>query len=317
MALRFLTEDLVTSVKRRSLIPVSQTTFEDADIISLANEEMSITITPDIIQVREDAFLVSATTPIVGTVPDYKLPERAIGNAFKTLFYKTDNTNKWELPRQGPNKLHDRVLTGQPASFFLKDDYVSLSPVPSSSTGSLEFWYYRRPSELVSTANVGLVQSITTVGATTTLTLSNSINAVNGGQIDIYWPESPYTLDVQGINVSNVTSSSLDVATADIQDQAGQMKVWVGSYVALEKQSNVPLIPEEFHPVLAQCVAVKLLEALGDVNKLQLARQTLAEMRSQALKLITNRVETAVEYINNPYSISNSIGRYSRRSAIR
>ena len=317
MALRFLTEDLVTSVKRRSLVPVSQTTFQDSDIIALANEEMSITITPDIIQVREDAFLVSASTPIVGTVPDYKLPERAIGNAFKTLFYKTDNTNKWELPRQGPNKLHDRVLTGQPASFFLKDDYVSLSPVPSSSTGVLEFWYYRRPSELVPTANVGLVQSITVNGATTTLTLSNSISAVNGGQIDIYWPESPYTLDVQGIDISNVTSSSLDVATADIQDQAGQMKVWVGSYVALEKQSNVPLIPEEFHPVLAQCVAVKLLEALGDVNKLQLARQTLAEMRSQALKLITNRVETAVEYINNPYSISNSIGRYSRRSAIR
>jgi hypothetical protein len=312
MALRFLTEDLVTSVKRRSLVPVSQTTFEDSDIIALANEELGITIVPDIQSVREDLFLAVKEIDVTNLQTDYRLPERAIGSALKTLLYGTDTTSTWELPRIALSRTQDSITSGNPDSFYLKGDYITLSPTPNSG-GILQMWYYRRPSEMVPTTEVATITAIADLGATLSLTVNTDLTGVLSTTVtaDIFSNVSPSVIKLMDLPIVSVSASTIVITLADSNDFV------VGDQIALSKTINTPLVPVEFHAVLAQAVACRLLEALGDLNKLQSGMAKLGEMRSQVLKLITNRVETAVEYFNSPYGISNTTGRNARRSAIR
>lgn len=318
MALRFLTEDLVNSVKRRSLVPVSQTTFQDTDIIELANEELGITIVPDIQSVREDLFLAVDEITLTANVGDYRLPKRAIGNALKSILYSNaDQNSYWELPRIHLNRTQDAVLTGLPDSFFLKGDHVSLSPTPSGS-GYLQMWHYRRPSSLVPTTECAKITAITDLGSTIQLTVDTDLSSVLSTSLlaDVYSAITPSIFKSTDITVNSVAAATIVVPEADVS-VGGVLQIAVGDYIALEQTCNVLLIPAEYHPVLAQAVSCRLLEALGDLNKLQTGMAKLADMRSQAMKLIMNRVETAVEYFNSPNGFSNSTGRPLRRAAIR
>jgi hypothetical protein len=308
MALRFLTEDLVDSVKRRSLVPVSQTTFQDSDIISLANEELAITLVPDIQAVREDLFLTVKEVSIVNGQRAYRLPERAIGSALKTLMYGLDSDSLWELPRIHLSRAQDSVLSGNPDSFYLKGDYVEVTPSPNGG-GIFQMWYYLRPSAIVPTSEVATITNI----SGSTLTVDTDLTGVlsTTTYADIFSNKSPAILKDLDMGISSVASGTIVLSAAPSSD------VIVGDQIGLAQTINTPMIPVEFHPVLAQAVACRLLEALGDLNKLQSGMAKLGEMRSQALKLISNRVETAVEYFSSPYGISNMTGRYARRAAPR
>lgn len=313
MSLRFLTEDLVDSVKRRSLVPVSQTTFQDSDIIALANEELAITIVPDIQAVREDLFLTYKAYTTVANQTDYRTPERAIGSALKSIRYGADTNTMWELPRIPVNRNMDESLTGLPVSFFLKGDYVSLRPIPTGS-GRLEMWYYMRPSELVPTTEVAKITAISDLGSTLSLTVDTDLTGVLSTitPADFVNTTSPAIYKALDVTPVSVASGTIVVNESDVTAN-GSVQIAVGDSIALAKTINTPMIPQEFHPVLAQAAACRLLEALGDLNKLQAAMAKLGEMRSQAIKLISNRVETAVEYFNSQYGLSNTTGRLVRR----
>jgi hypothetical protein len=304
MALRFLTEDLVDSVKRRSLVPVSQTTFEDSDIISLANEELAITLVPDIQSVREDLFLTLKEVTVVNGQKSYRFPERAIGSALKTLMYGTDANQVWEIPRVQLSRSQDSVFSGNPDSFYMVGDSLELNPTPNGG-GVLQMWYYLRPSEIVPTSEVATITNI----AGTTLTVDTDLTGVLSSTtlVDIVSNKSPAIIKYQDVVLTSVASGTIVLNASPGADMI------VGDQICLAQTINTPMIPMEFHPVLAQAVACRLLEALGDLNKLQSGMAKLGEMRSQAMKLITNRVETAVEYFNNPYGITNITGRYSKR----
>jgi hypothetical protein len=318
MALRFFTEDLVNSVKRRSLVPVSQTTFQDSDIIELANEELGITIVPDIQSVREDLFLAVEEITLTSGVSDYRLPKRAIGNALKSILYSnSDQSSYWEIPRIHLNRTQDQVLTGLPDSFFLKGDAVSLSPIPNG-TGYLQMWHYRRPSSLVPSTQCSQITAVADLGSTVQLTVQNDLTGVLSTTTlaDIFSAITPSVFKAIDVTVVSVAASIIVVDKSNVS-VGGVIQVIAGDYIALEQTSNVPFVPAEYHPVLAQAVSCRLLEALGDLNKLQTGMAKLGEMRSQAMKLIMNRVETAVEFFNNPNKIGGQTGRYSRRAGLR
>jgi hypothetical protein len=65
----------------------------------------------------------------------------------------------------------------------------------------------------------------------------------------------------------------------------------VGDWVSNTDTSPVVQAPVEFHDVLAQKVAVKVLEAKGMTEKLNSARQELGRMEADASNLITPRVD--------------------------
>jgi hypothetical protein len=304
-----LTEDLLNSIKRRSLVPISQQTFQDSDLIAFANEEMSINLVPEIQRVREDMFLRKKSVTMTASKYRYLTPERAIGNAVKSIMLMSGE-NGLELPRVDVSKIAGSNQSGSPLSFFLEDNYISLYPTPSSSE-TLDIWYYARPNTLVETTACGKVTAISNVAGTVSLTVDTNLSGdlSTGESVDILSGRSPFILWGMDCVITSISSTVIEVSTASVSDEAGNVNIAVGDYVCEAKTANIPMIPEEFHPVLCQMVTCRLLEGLGDLNKLTAALAKLAEMKSSAIALIANRTENAVEYINNRNSILNS-GRF-------
>jgi hypothetical protein len=296
-------------------VPISQQTFTDADLIAFANEEMGITLVPQIQQIREDLFLNSKIIPIVTGVTKYVLPERAIGNAIKSVVIGSDPNTKHEIPRIDSVRSFGGPIDGESDSFYLEDNYVVINPTPNSAE-DLEIWYYSRPNELVPTSECAKITSIASAGGSTTYTVDTNLTGSLsvGDKIDILSDVSPFILWGTDVEVTDVTSTTIEVDTADITNEADVEKPQVNDYICLSKTSNIPMVPQEFHPILAQLVACRTLEALGDLNKLQAALAKLNTMMENAKTLIANRVETSTQYFNNRNGFLSSTWRSGKRT---
>ena len=77
----------------------------------------------------------------------------------------------------------------------------------------------------------------------------------------------------------------------------------IGDYLMQKEESIVPQIPSETHVILAQRVACRCLEAMGDIQNLQAATLKLQELENKAGNIIDNRVEDAPQKIVNRNSI--------------
>lgn len=86
-------------------------------------------------------------------------------------------------------------------------------------------------------------------------------------------------------------------------DDKGNTPVYIipkkGDYVSLAGETIIPQIPDELHSMLAQRVACRCLEALGDREGLGAANAKLAEMESKTAILINNRVEGSPQKVVN------------------
>jgi len=87
----------------------------------------------------------------------------------------------------------------------------------------------------------------------------------------------------------------------------------VGDYVAEAEQCIIPNIPTDLHSMLAQRIACRCLEALGDMQGLQMANQKLAEMELKTGSIIDNRVEGAPLKVVNRHGFLRQSRRMLRR----
>ena len=97
------------------------------------------------------------------------------------------------------------------------------------------------------------------------------------------------------VGANFLTIASFTISTNVIQ--AGTVtipkKLNVDDVIALPEETSIPQIPIELHPMLAQRVVMRCLEALGDTPGLQAAAAKLADMEAKTASLIDNRVESA------------------------
>jgi hypothetical protein len=76
-------------------------------------------------------------------------------------------------------------------------------------------------------------------------------------------------------------------------------KLEVGDNLNIACETKIPQIPVEMHVYLAEKVAARCLEALGDAQGLQMSGQRIQEMEYSSGALIDNRVEGAPQKIVN------------------
>jgi hypothetical protein len=299
----FTTEDLVESIKRRTLAPTSQKTFEAADIVDIANEVLHLALVPAIMKVREDNFLKEKQVSLVSGVKEYLIPERAIGNAFKDIFFVKDGQHK-ELTRADTTHLPEYSgMTGDPVKFLLKGNAVRMLPVPDSGAaqGVLEFWIHQRRNDLVQTSAVAKITDVSSAAGTTTFTVDTDLTAALsvGSDVDFLAAKSPFDLWAQDVDITAITANTIAVATADIDNEASSVLPQVGDYICPAKTANIPQVAQEFHPILAELSARVIIQALGHRDKLQEIKENIAKMEKDALVLISNRVENQVEFIKS------------------
>lgn len=311
----YTTEDLITSINTRGLLPSSQSTFQDANLISLMNEEIMSSIVPDILTMREDFFLRSKDSTITNGISRYPMPDRAIGNVLKKVFLKDSTDNRQEIPRLNISDMLAFSSTGEVVGYMLEGDYVKIIPA-SATKPTLEQWYYERPSELVSTASCAKITAVSSVSGTTTFTVDTDLTGslTTASFVDFLNATSPLLLWSKDVPVTAITTTTIAVATTNVDDENASLVLpGVGDYICPQFQSNIPMLPEEFHPIIVQLVVARCMEALGHMDKLQAVNAKLSEMRKSAMDMISNRVDAEPQKILN----RNSILRYSGRGLSR
>lgn len=304
----YSTTALLNSIKRRCLVPSSQITLSDTDFLSIADEELQLHVVPLLKAVREEYFVTYQDVSVAANTAGYALPDRAIGAQLRDVTIIDTNTSTdsirnvpridiAEIPYQGINL----TQTGYVQSFYLQNNYIYFLPTPSTSQGTIRLWYFLKPNRLVALASVGVIAGIDTVNKTVTLNAVPSTFAI-GTSCDFIKSKPGFDMLAMDQAITGISSTTISFA-------ALPSTLLVGDYLSLARESAVPQIPEELHPLLAQRVAVKALEAIGDNEKMLIAAKKTEEMEMAANKLMASRVEGEAKKIKNS---SGLLGVFSR-----
>jgi len=214
--------NLIAAIKRKISFPIAQNTFTEDDILAFCNEEMMISQVPSVLSYHEEYFVTTQEVSIEPEKTHYPIPERAIGQKLRDIFFKDDQGNLFEMTRVNSEDraFFQRNIGANQAihKFYLEGNDVVITPKPTATpSGSLLFVYYLRPNQLVLNERAAIIKYFTkniTIDNTTlvagdTLTIGDiTFTAVSG---------TPSSLEFQIGATSTQTAANL--ATAIINDQ--------------------------------------------------------------------------------------------------
>lgn len=300
--------EIIKSIKSRMMLPEANSTFSDDDLIAFMNEEMLIGLVPSILQMKDDYLTAKAIVSINSPQIKYPLPERALGNKLRDVAYSSDGINEYEMSQINSDEKYSGVgmttNTGYMRQFYMQGDSIVLYPdINSTVQGFLYFYYYMRPNTLVKDSAVATISNIdrnagtiTVSNLPTTYTISSTFDFVKRNSPHSIMSKINNTAAID-IAVTNIQTSAKVITLASAADIPTALQV--GDYMALAGESCVPNVPTELHVVLAQRVACRVLEAIGDTAGLTNANAKLQEMEGKTGILIDQRVEGAVHKVKN------------------
>jgi hypothetical protein len=312
MAQSFTTDSLITSVKRRATIPENQALFSTQDFIDFANEEMIMSIVPEVMRLHEDYFLISDDVALVANQSRYRIPERAIGNMLRDLSFVDNSGNVLEMTRLSIDDTPEFNLPftqNRLSAYHVEANQIVLQPAISGTvSGSLRFSYYLRPNNLVTEDRVGIITSINTSTGELTLDKTPSVFSVTE-TFDIVEARSPNFTIAKEINASSINTTT-NIITFAISDLPTDLKV--GDHICLKTECIIPQIPSDLHVYLAHKIAMRCLEAMGDAQGIQLAEKKSIELENKLTNIIDNRVQASPQKVVNRRGILRT-GLYRRR----
>lgn len=306
MATYYTSERLIESVKRRINIPTNQNTFDDADILEFADEEMSLAIVPAIMTGHEDYLLFSEDVALVAEQNEYEIPYRAVGNKLYDLQYIDGSGNVISMSRTtlaDQPTYNGSYTMNQSYAYYVKNNRIGLLPtIDGYTSGSLRFIYYIRPSSFVMSDEVGAIESIDRITGIIILE-SMPTDFLVDITYDFYKIRSPHNVMAIDLTPTNVSSGTREITfnPDDIPDE-----LMVGDHLAKSYQCAIPQIPSDLHVFLAQKTAERILESQGDLEGLKLAQSKSAEMELRAGTIIDNRVEESPTKLLNRHGIVRS-----------
>jgi hypothetical protein len=291
--LPYLADDLVASVKLRGSIPTAQITFTSDRFLSICDEETQSYIVPFIQAVREDHYTVEVDVALSQGVTSYRIPYRAVGASLREVVFVNSQNAIVDAARINQDDAYGHSYI---RGFKVLGPNVVYIGGGRSLPNKMRLSYYVRPNRLVKATEAARIVSFDAIAKTITLgaipaarePLLPEPGTVAPGyftgvtSFDIVRNQPPFehvSFDVAGTYAANVLTVSGDFPA-----------VQVGDFVARAEETPVPQVPAELHPLLAQKVAAKCLESLGDTEGMKNALALMERMEADAKVLITPRV---------------------------
>ena len=305
------TADLLTSVQARAFWPSSGAPLTDAQILTLANEELRDYVFPFVLQARSEYRLADLDHSITSSTQLYRCPPRAHAGRLSDVLYVDTNSNETSLDRMwleevgNQGQLHGTVASsiGRDYQWFFKGDFVGLYPTPSTTADTLRLRYYMRPGKLVTEAAAGQITAIT--GATLTIatvpatwTTANTFDLVSATGT-----HATLAIDLAAGTVNTGASADIDLSVAPTSELA------VGDWIALAGESPIPNIPEAVHSLLYHRTVIRMMEGAGDLDKWKLANAATAGYEDAARKLLSDRIDGEPDIIMPNYSALRTVHR--------
>lgn len=216
----YTSDDLIEAVKRKISLPISQETFDEDDILKFANEEMFISQVPSVLMYHQEYFVFPVEVPLEDNISRYQIPDRAIGLRMRDVMYKDTQNNVFEMTRvDAADKAFFQSNVGANSSihkFYIEGNSVVLLPeINNSVTGSLVFYVYLRPNQLVQNERAATLQTITETSSTTKKNF-----LANGTFVQIS-PTNTITINSHGFSNGNkLTFNSTGTLPAGITSYA-------------------------------------------------------------------------------------------------
>jgi len=304
--------DLLESIKSRAQVPISQIALSDDDLLRFATEEIQLKVVPSVLSVREEFYVTEVTVPMVANQSNYKIPYRAIGGKVRFVYFMQAGTQPApmaQIPMEELVSYQNSSFTDQNAGFYLQnDELIILPPVSGVISATLRFKYYLKPNTVVKLNRGARISSInTSTGDILVETVPSNITAAS--EIDFIGSTGNFKNKGFDIIVTAVSSISklISVSPANIPAD-----LQVGDYICTAGETVIPQVPAELQVMVAQAVACRILEAIGDTQGLQNANAKLTEMEVKLLAVIDSRVESPGRKVINPNSFLRN-NRFVRR----
>jgi hypothetical protein len=168
----YTSEDLIDAIKRKISIPLSQDTFDEDDILRFVNEEMYLSQVPSVLMFHEEYFVFQVDVGLEADTSRYVIPDRAIGSKMRDLMYVDSSGNTFEMTRINPD---DKSAFQNSANsinslhkYYIEGNEVVLVPnIIGTPTGSLRFFIYLRPNQLVQSTRSATATAISETSAIT------------------------------------------------------------------------------------------------------------------------------------------------------
>jgi hypothetical protein len=275
----YTTDDLLEQIKRKAFVPNSQSTFTDAELLSVATDEIHNTILPAVMSTREEFYVYSQDTEITQVTRQVDIPYRSVGLSLREASFVTGNQER-NLPRYDiEDKVYDQVA-GSMYGFYIQNNTINLM---GSEVGTLRQYYYLRPGKLVVTNDAAQIVSIDSANSVTLSQIPE--DWATGTVVDFVNHKAGFDVKQLENTITNITGL---VVTFQDDLSAG---VAVSNWVTLEDTSPVPQMPIEFFQYLAEAATAYIMESLGDNDGYQRSLQRMQQMMKNAQKTISPRVD--------------------------
>lgn len=198
----YTSTDLIEAVKRKISIPLSQQTFSENDILLFANEETYLSQVPSILLYHQEYFVFPVVVPLKENTSRYPIPDRAIGLRMRDVMYQDQSGNLSDMTRvDAADKAFFQQSGGSTTSihkFYIEGNEIVLLPkIEGSVFGSIVFYIFLRPNQLVANNRAAILQSI----ATTPSQIKKNLLA-NSTFIQIN-PTNTFTIPLHGFSNGN------------------------------------------------------------------------------------------------------------------
>lgn len=293
----YTTATLIASIKRRGMIPSSQSTFEDADFLALADEEIELGLLPLILSTKEEYYVTSKDYSAAASIA---IPTRAIGMKIRDIKLVDSDGDERSIPQVALEDIEHFSSSASAPGYYFQGNKIYFTDTP---TETIRLYYYIRPSSLVATTSAAQITSINS-GAGTVEVSSLPSTITTSTQVDIIKATPGYELLAMDQTISNIASTTLTFSSLP-------STLAVGDWIALAGESPIVQLPKELQPILAQRVAVKALEAMGDLQQMASSQEKLDRMEAAAFRLLEPRSDGSSRKIINRQSALRSINYYS------
>ena len=301
-----LTNDLLEDLKRITAIPVSQATFTDQILVDFLNDELLSTITPILMDVREEFFIDHVDYDVNTYGTTLSIPSNTIGEKLRDVVMVANaggDESYTNLPRLSLEQLSATFSQGNGSRFFSNSGFIvegnkiKLYPVEGWSNETIRLYFYRRPGELILVNEAANITAVDTGLSTVTVNVVPSGWAINK-VVDIIESIQPFGTHASELTITNIVGQTITLDSVD--------NIVVGDYVAPTGQAPLAQIPKEAQRLLVQSTKVQILESLDDDSNWTLAKEKYDTMLTNFLKAVTNRVDGQPKKIISRNNIFNA-----------
>ena len=290
--MRYNTKTFIDRVAVKAAIPIGQTTYTEAELLDLANQELQSTILPEILRTREDYYLTQQQISVKAGQESIPMPERAVAGKINDVQIVESNERR-SIPRITTSEITG-TQEGSPESFYFRGPYLGLNPIPSRDI-EIIVSYYSRPSALIIPEyGYTLLDIVVDSSGEPYYNVDSKVTNLHDNE------------KVDFINSSGLHHTLYQDIEIDYIDEGTRVylidppaNIPIGSIMVPAGQSPFIQCPQELYPWLEELVVVKIHESNGDFQAMKLAQEKANLIREQILSLLSPRAETESQIITN------------------